>query len=200
MTSLRLSLLTQRAADSASRQEIACWVAMIVVGFCHAYPMTEEDDDRLSGIIQTPIKPTRRGPIRVVGSYAYGLVKKELRYQWDQSRRESLSDPRLVMKTSTWGSPHLEMEMQRRLKHAVDALASELVKFRQAASEDSRRQIEMSGQLRSAVEALTNEVITSRKSSDTLAGRLLRANYLLVALTVVLVALTVVLAILAAKG
>jgi hypothetical protein len=129
-----------------------------------------------------------------------GFIARRVRPWWDQDRRESLSDAGLIRKMPPEGNPYFEMEMWRRLKGAVDALTRELVSFREAASEDSRRQMEMSGQLTKAVEALTDEVITSRKSSDTLAGRLLRANYLLVALTVVLVALTVVLAILAAKS
>jgi hypothetical protein len=125
----------------------------------------EEDRGGLGGITHRPNMKARPG------AHVYGFIAGRVRPYWDQDWRKSQSDEALIRKMPPEGNPHFEMEMQRRLKGAVDALTRELVSFREAASEDSQRRIEMSGQLRKVVETLTDEVVTSRKSSDKLAGR-----------------------------
>jgi len=99
----------------------------------------------------------------------------------------ALTDAELMATAPGFPGPRHEMEMQRRLKDAVEMLTDEIVTSR----ESSERQ---SGQLDDSLSRLAAEVITSRESSDRLAKRVVFATYVLVALTLVLVALTIVLA------
>lgn len=80
------------------------------------------------------------------------------------------------------------MEMQRRLKDAVENLTAEEIRSR----ESSER---LSGQLDASIVGLTAATIRAARSSDRAARRLVWLTVVLVLLTAALVALTVVLAV-----
>lgn len=120
---------------------------------------------------------------------------RRAQYRETAQRLAEMSDEDLIASAPGFPGPHHEMEMQRRLRNSVERLTAELVTSRAAAAEDARHQAEISAQLKASIEALAAEVVTSRKSADRLALRVVRASWVLVALTVALVALTVVLAV-----
>jgi hypothetical protein len=101
-------------------------------------------------------------------------------------RLAKMSDADLIASAPGFPGPHHEMEMNRRLKDAVEKLTGEITAFR----ESSER---LTGLLDASVASLTAETIAARESSER-AGRRVWLNVLLVAMTAALVALTVVLA------
>jgi hypothetical protein len=85
-------------------------------------------------------------------------------------------------------SNHFAMEMQWRLKDAVQNLTAEEIRSR----ESSER---LTGQLDASIASLTAETVAARESSDRTARRLVWLTVVLVVLTTALVTLTVVLAV-----
>lgn len=104
----------------------------------------------------------------------FGLAGPEVQKDLDQSEREQLSDRALIIQMPPEGSPKHEMEMQRRLKDAVEALTGELVTFRQSSE-------------------------AAAEKADAAAGKLTTLTGWLIGFTIELVILTVVVVILTAR-
>jgi hypothetical protein len=102
-------------------------------------------------------------------------------------RLAKMSDADLIATAPGFPGPHHEMEMNRRLKDAVEKLTGEITVFR----ESSER---LTGQLDASVASLTAETIATRESSERAGRRVFWLNVVLVVMTAALVALTVVLA------
>jgi hypothetical protein len=97
-------------------------------------------------------------------------------------------DEHLVGTTALGGGPQYDIEMQRRLKDAVEALTAETVRSRESSEK-------LTGQLDASIAGLTAETVRAAQASDRAARRLVWLTVVLVVLTAVLVALTVVLAV-----
>lgn len=96
----------------------------------------------------------------------------------DQSHREEMNDRELIARVPVAGGPQHEMELQRRLKLAVELLTAELVTFRESAAAAAER----------------SDAAAAR--SDAAAGRLERLTGWLIAFTVGLFVLTAIVAVL----
>jgi hypothetical protein len=105
-----------------------------------------------------------------------------------------LSDAELMAAAPGFtAAPNHQMEMQRRLRVAVEALTAETIKSRESSERLGR-------QLDASIASLTGEIVTFRESSDAAARKVATLTNWLIAftagllvLTGVLVALTVVL-------
>jgi hypothetical protein len=73
-----------------------------------------------------------------------GLGEQAFRREQAQSDRERLSDQKLIM---TAGDPGNAMELQRRLKVAVETLTTELVAFRASSDAASRKLVRLTNWL-----------------------------------------------------
>lgn len=119
----------------------------------------------------------------MVGRLLYPLVKQ----RQDQVSRERMSDRVLIIAATGEAAVRHQMEMQRRLKDAVENLTVETVTSR----ESSER---LTGQLDASIGSLTAETVKSRESAERLTRWLIGFTAGLLILTAVLVALTVILA------
>jgi hypothetical protein len=103
----------------------------------------------------------------------------------DQAYREEMSDRELIARIPVAGGPQNEMELQRRLKVAVELLTAELVTFRESAEAAAAR---------SDAAAARSDAAADR--ADAAAGRLERLTRWLIAFTIGLFVLTAIVAVL----
>jgi hypothetical protein len=99
------------------------------------------------------------------------------------SQLAQLSDAQLIAAVTPVGISH-PMEMDRRLRDAVENLTAETIKSREASKA-------LGARLNDSFTSLTREIVTFRKSSDAAAGKLAVLTWVIIGLTAALVVLTV---------
>lgn len=112
-----------------------------------------------------------------------GLLADELRKTHEQGNREKMSDQALIVHAPGPGDPRHEMEMQRRLKNAVEKLTDQTMEFNRSSH--------------ALISNLTKEIVVFRESSDAAAVKVEKLTIALKRYTVWLVGLTVFLVLLA---
>jgi hypothetical protein len=107
---------------------------------------------------------------------------RRAQYRETAERLARMSDGDLIASAPGYPGPHHEMEMQRRLKYAVEALTAETIASRQSSER-------LTARLDASIASLTQETVRARESSERVGRRLIWLTVVLVLLTAALVAL-----------